>query len=351
MPGDNPEVYSTQVHNHKVREVRPEVDDTRVHNSIVREVNLEVDGTRVHYKTVRGPAKATEQIRRPKAEPAVVTEQISRLTAEPVVVTEQMKSLTAGLVMVAVAKGVQRTTMWKVAEECGRGKTRRRYKNHNRLSRLLRGSCRLWSWCSCGRVSRWLSWWQSGSCKGHHGRRRWLSCRRHGSRRWRHDRMLYRLGYTSSWCEQVLDWFSWAYSWRSWMDSVDPPADGTWCRVTLKSKSQGKWVSTSVLPVLELTGDEKTQSLIPGSCSDDVPDWAVVRCAGDMDATGAKGDVAANSLSSDHIFIRKEAGNRRSNRGGDEESRVQKRSEAQRQLETGKLHDSRAAGIQPAPWK
>lgn len=145
MPGDNPEVYSTQVHNHKVREVCPEVDDTRVHNSIVREVNLEVDGTRVHYKTVRGPVKATEQIRRPKAEPAVVTEQISRLTAEPVVVTEQMKSLTAGLVMVAVAKGVQRTTMWKVAEECGRGKTRRRYKNHNRLSRLLRGSCRLWS--------------------------------------------------------------------------------------------------------------------------------------------------------------------------------------------------------------
>lgn len=145
MPGDNPEVYSTQVHNHKVREVRPEVDDTRVHNSIVREVNLEVDGTRVHYKTVRGPAKATEQIRRPKAEPAVVMEQISRLTAEPVVVTEQMKSLTAGLVMVAVAKGVQRTTMWKVAEECGRGKTRRWYKNHNRLSRLLRGSCRLWS--------------------------------------------------------------------------------------------------------------------------------------------------------------------------------------------------------------
>lgn len=75
-----------------------------------------------------------------------------------------------------------------------------------------------------------------------------------------------------------------------------------------------------------------------------------MRCAGDMDATGAKGDRAANSLSSDHIFIRKEAGNRRSNRGGDEESRVQKRSEAQRQLETGKLHDSRAAGIQPAPW-
>lgn len=39
MSGDNPEVYSTQVHNHTVLEVRPEIDDTRVHNSIVREVD------------------------------------------------------------------------------------------------------------------------------------------------------------------------------------------------------------------------------------------------------------------------------------------------------------------------
>lgn len=62
MSGDNSEVYSTQVHNHTVREVDPEVDSTRV-----------------HYKTVWGPAAVTEQISRLTVGPAKATEQIRRL--------------------------------------------------------------------------------------------------------------------------------------------------------------------------------------------------------------------------------------------------------------------------------